>query len=105
MRLSTCVALELLVGASLISGLGVSVSWGVQEVRAKWYREARAAEASRSLLSEQLPASVAASESQALTVPNVDTSAKVETWRMPTGEGEDRLAVWAPKYYHDGRSA
>ena len=32
------------------------------------------------------------------------TSAKVETWRMPTGEGEDRLAVWAPKYYHDDRA-
>lgn len=30
--------------------------------------------------------------------------ARVETWRMPTEPGEDRLAVWAPKYYHDGRS-
>ena len=30
-------------------------------------------------------------------------SADVATWRMPTGDGEDRLAVWAPKYYHDGR--
>jgi len=29
--------------------------------------------------------------------------ADVATWRMPTGDGEDRLAVWAPKYYHDGR--
>ena len=29
--------------------------------------------------------------------------ARVETWRMPTGDGEDSLAVWAPKYYHDGR--
>ena len=27
-------------------------------------------------------------------------AARVETWRMPTGENEDRLAVWAPKYYH-----
>jgi nitroimidazol reductase NimA-like FMN-containing flavoprotein (pyridoxamine 5'-phosphate oxidase superfamily) len=31
--------------------------------------------------------------------------ARVETWRMPTGEGEDSLAVWAPKYYHDGRTS
>jgi len=31
------------------------------------------------------------------------TSARVQTWRMPTAEGEDSLAVWAPKYYHDGR--
>jgi len=30
--------------------------------------------------------------------------AKVETWRMPTGPGEDSLAVWAPKYYHDDRA-
>lgn len=29
--------------------------------------------------------------------------ARVHTWRMP-GRGEDSLAVWAPKYYHDGRS-
>ena len=28
--------------------------------------------------------------------------AQVSTWRMP-GKGEDALAVWAPKYYHDGR--
>ena len=35
---------------------------------------------------------------------DLDT-ASVATWRMPTEEGEDRLAVWAPKYYHDGRSA
>lgn len=79
MRLSTCVALELLVGATLVSGLGVSLTFGVQEVRAKWYREARAAEASRSLLSEQLPASLAATDTTALVVPEVDTSAKVET--------------------------
>ena len=26
--------------------------------------------------------------------------AEVATWRMPGREGEDRLAVWAPKYYH-----
>ena len=25
--------------------------------------------------------------------------ARVSTWRMPA-EGEDRLAVWSPKYYH-----
>ena len=31
--------------------------------------------------------------------------ARVETWRMPTGPDENRLAVWAPKYYHDGRTA
>lgn len=30
--------------------------------------------------------------------------ARVDTWRMPTEPGEDRLAVWAPKYYHDGRT-
>jgi nitroimidazol reductase NimA-like FMN-containing flavoprotein (pyridoxamine 5'-phosphate oxidase superfamily) len=24
----------------------------------------------------------------------------VATWRMPVNDGEDRLAVWAPKYYH-----
>lgn len=29
-------------------------------------------------------------------------SAKVSTWRMP-GRGEDSLAVWAPRYYHDDR--
>ncbi len=29
-------------------------------------------------------------------------AADVATWRMP-GRGEDSLAVWAPKYYHDGR--
>jgi nitroimidazol reductase NimA-like FMN-containing flavoprotein (pyridoxamine 5'-phosphate oxidase superfamily) len=29
--------------------------------------------------------------------------ADVSTWRMP-GQGEDSLAVWAPKYYHDGRT-
>ena len=29
------------------------------------------------------------------------TSARVNTWRMPIS-GEDRLAVWAPKYYHRG---
>lgn len=27
-------------------------------------------------------------------------TARVETWRMPTREHEDSLAVWAPKYYH-----
>lgn len=27
------------------------------------------------------------------------SSAHCNTWRMPV-EGEDRLAVWAPKYYH-----
>ena len=32
-------------------------------------------------------------------------AARVDTWRMPTEAGEDRLAVWASKYYHDGRSA
>lgn len=78
MRLSTCVALELLVGATLISGLGVSVSLGVHEVRAKWYREARAAEATRSL-SEQLPAALTAADTPALAVPEVATNAKVET--------------------------
>ncbi len=31
------------------------------------------------------------------------TAAKVATWRMPTAPGEDQLAVWAPKYYHDNR--
>lgn len=31
------------------------------------------------------------------------SEARVETWRMPTAKGEDSLAVWAPKYYHDGR--
>lgn len=30
--------------------------------------------------------------------------ARVDTWRMPTEPDEDRLAVWAPKYYHDARS-
>lgn len=25
------------------------------------------------------------------------------TWRMPSRPDEDRLAVWAPKYYHDAR--
>ena len=29
--------------------------------------------------------------------------AEVTTWRMPFGEGEDPLAVWAPRYYHDRR--
>jgi hypothetical protein len=32
-------------------------------------------------------------------------SSRVDTWRMPAGEGEDSLAVWAPKYYHDGRAS
>lgn len=32
-----------------------------------------------------------------------DPEVQVATWRMPTAEGEDRLAVWAPKYYHDAR--
>lgn len=32
------------------------------------------------------------------------SQARIDTWRMPTEEGEDRLAVWAPKYYHDQRS-
>jgi nitroimidazol reductase NimA-like FMN-containing flavoprotein (pyridoxamine 5'-phosphate oxidase superfamily) len=27
-------------------------------------------------------------------------AARIETWRMPTADGEDPLAVWAPKYYH-----
>ncbi len=27
-------------------------------------------------------------------------SARVSTWRMPVADGEDRLAVWSPKYYH-----
>ena len=27
-------------------------------------------------------------------------AAHVNTWRMPVEPGEDRLAVWAPKYYH-----
>jgi hypothetical protein len=56
MRLSTCVALELLIGASLVSGLGVSVTWGVREARDHWQREAQAAAASRSILANQLPA-------------------------------------------------
>jgi nitroimidazol reductase NimA-like FMN-containing flavoprotein (pyridoxamine 5'-phosphate oxidase superfamily) len=27
-------------------------------------------------------------------------AAEVTTWRMPVREGEDPLAVWAPRYYH-----
>ncbi len=35
---------------------------------------------------------------------SVDLAAcEVSTWRMPVNDGEDRLAVWARKYYHDGR--
>jgi len=29
--------------------------------------------------------------------------AQVTTWRMPSEDHEDRLAVWAKKYYHDDR--
>lgn len=28
---------------------------------------------------------------------------QVRTWRMPARAGEDRLAVWSSRYYHDGR--
>lgn len=32
-------------------------------------------------------------------------TADVSTWRMPFAEGENPLAVWAPRYYHDGRGS
>lgn len=59
MRLGTCVALELAVGATLIAGLGVSTLWGIQEARAHWQRETRAAQASHEILAEQFPAAAA----------------------------------------------
>lgn len=65
MRLGTCVALELAAGAMLIAGLGVSTVWGLGEARAHWEHEARAAQASRALMAEQLPAT-AASEAMAI---------------------------------------
>lgn len=40
-------------------------------------------------------------EPRALLSMSLET-AKVSTWRMPTTD-EDNLAVWAPRYYHDGR--
>lgn len=30
-------------------------------------------------------------------------TADVTSWRMPSADNEDRLAVWAKKYYHDDR--
>ena len=30
-------------------------------------------------------------------------SSEVQSWRMPFREGEDPLAVWAPRYYRGGR--
>lgn len=88
MRLSTCVALELTTGLILVTGLGVSVSYGVQEVRSQWHREAQAAETSRSLLDEQLPAVAVVDEkhvgnppasASGIVVPTVETTANVET--------------------------
>ena len=29
-------------------------------------------------------------------------AARITTWRFPTGQGEDWLDVWAPRYYHEG---
>lgn len=43
MRLGTCVALELAVGAGLLAGLGVSATWGLDQVQTQLAREARAA--------------------------------------------------------------
>jgi hypothetical protein len=43
MRLGTCVALELAIGASLLAGIGVSATWGWNQVHTDWEREARAA--------------------------------------------------------------
>jgi hypothetical protein len=43
MRLGTCVALELAVGAGLLAGLGVSATWGFDQVQTQLSREARAA--------------------------------------------------------------
>jgi hypothetical protein len=66
MRLGTCVALELAVGATLIAGLGVSAAWGIQEARSHWERGSRAAQSSREILAEQFP-SAAATQAIALT--------------------------------------
>lgn len=43
-----------------------------------------------------------AGEPRALLSLDMD-AAEVTTWRMPSEKHEDRLAVWAKKYYHDGR--
>lgn len=78
MRLSTCVALELVVGVSLVSGLGVSVTWGVNEARARWFGEARPAEVASLTVISPEPGSDEATRAR-LVVPEVDTHAKVET--------------------------
>lgn len=44
----------------MLAGLGVSISLGIQEVRAHWQYEARAAAISRSIRAEQLPAATPA---------------------------------------------
>lgn len=43
MRLGTCVALELAIGAGLVAGIGVSANWGWNHLHTSWEREARAA--------------------------------------------------------------
>ena len=44
MRLSTCLVLELLVGAGVAGGVGVSGAWGVEELRTRWSARAPRAE-------------------------------------------------------------
>lgn len=60
MRLGTCVALELAIGAGLVAGVGASATWGLGQVRTHWEREARAAVASQTAHAAQLPAATGA---------------------------------------------
>ncbi len=89
MRLSTCVALEFVVGISLAAGLSVSVSWGVQEVRDHWQREARAAEVSQAIMADQRPA-----VDSAVTAPR--GSAHLATKTPATGETAAHTAPGQP---------
>lgn len=60
MRLGTCVALELAIGAGLVAGVGASATWGLGQARTHWEREARAAVASQTAHAAQLPAATGA---------------------------------------------
>ncbi|GAB4517344.1 MAG: hypothetical protein Tsb0020_35930 [Haliangiales bacterium] len=56
MRLGTCVALEIAIGAGLLAGLGASANWGLGKAQMHWTQEARAAEISQTARDRQLPA-------------------------------------------------
>ncbi|WP_428269714.1 hypothetical protein [Haliangium sp.] len=92
MRLGTCVALEIAVGAGLLSGLGVSATWGLGQARAQWDREANAAVSAQAVLAEQLPAAELPPTPTRPAVDRATTAVPAE----PTPSRPSRISATAP---------